>query len=303
MRTNQTRKAYAPLHRLFFYFYSAIRTIIQTQDMRYKTALSLLGLLMLFIWGCQNTEQKNQTTVLKIAVSKGHGSASYERYGKWIKNADTTIIWIDMYHLPIDSAQKIISSCDGLLVTGGEDVNPDMHGRISEITRCGTIDYKRDTLEYMLLDYAFNHKMPVVGVCRGQQIINVFLGGNLYIDLPVDKPSDIHHRCKRSDTCKHMIDIVRGSLLEEISGVKICEVNSSHHQAIDIPANNIKVLAYAPDSVIESIGWLDTAGRSFLIGVQFHPEHLDFSHPIAGNLAKRFVKEIKKYHEERMKNE
>lgn len=303
MRTNRIRKAYAPLHRLFFYFYSANRNIIQTKDMRHKTSFAIISLFVLFIWGCQNVKHNSQKTVLKIAVSKGHGSASYERYGKWINNADSTIIWIDMYHLPMDSARKIISNCDGLLVTGGEDVNPDMHGRLSEISRCGTIDYKRDTLEYMLLDYAFNHRMPVVGVCRGQQIINVFLGGNLYIDLPVDKPSNIHHRCTRSDTCKHLITLVSGSLLEEISGVNSCEVNSSHHQAVDIPANNIKVLAYAPDSVIESIGWIDTTGKSFMLGVQFHPEHLDFGHPVAGNLAKRFVKEIKKYHKERMKNE
>jgi len=270
--------------------------------MKHKITIFWGLLFILLSWSCQNTEQSN-TTILKIAISKGHGSESYERYGAWIKNADTTVVWVDMYHLTLDSAQKLIKTCDGLLVTGGEDVNPEMHGQISELNRCGTIDYRRDTLEYMLLDYAFQHKMPVVGVCRGQQIINVFLGRNLYIDLPTDKPSNIYHRCKRSDTCKHSITIVSGSLLEEIGGVSSCEVNSSHHQAVDIPANNIKVMAYAPDSVFESIGWMDTTGNSFMLGVQFHPEHLDFEHPLAGNIAKRFVKEIKKYHKERKNDE
>lgn len=259
--------------------------------------------LLLMSVGCNPIQKKQGADKIKIAISKGHGSASYERYGKWISKADSNIIWVDIYHMSMDSAQNAIANCDGLIVSGGEDVNPDLHGKLSQIDRCEDIDYKRDTLEFMLLDYAFNHKMPVLGICRGQQIINVFLGGNLFLDLPTEKPSSIHHRCSRSDTCRHLISILKGSLLENIGHTDSSIVNSSHHQAVQFTANNVQAIAWAQDSVIEGITWIDTNNRSFMLGVQFHPEHLDFNHPLSGNIAIRFAQEAANYHINKRNNE
>ena len=274
--------------------------------MRITTVFSLLIIILLSVVSCNNAETGGNTskeTKIRVAITKGVGSDSYLRYGQWIQKADTSIVWIDMYHIPLDSALELIKHCDGLLLSGGEDVNPDLHGQISEIDRCGTIDYKRDTLEYALLDYAVNHNMPVMGICRGQQMINVFLGSNLYIDLPTDKPSQTIHRCPKTYECRHKIYIAKGSLLNTITGVDSAVVNSAHHQAVKIPAVNIIPNAWAPDSVIESISWDDTTGRGFLLGVQFHPEHLDFENPVSGKVAKRFVEEVISYHNKKVSDE
>ncbi len=93
--------------------------------------------------------------------------------------------------------------------------------------------------------------------------------------------------------------MAKGSLLQQITGLDSALVNSSHHQAVEIPALSVVPDAYAPDSVIESISWRDTNGRAFLLGVQFHPEHLDYALPVSGNIARRFVAEAKKHFEER----
>ncbi len=262
----------------------------------------LLLISMLLGLSCSNEQSRVKDKTPRrftIAISKGAGSKSYERYGKWVKAADSSVRLINMYGLTADSAVNLMKNCDGLLLSGGEDINPDLHAKKSELSRCGKIDYYRDTLEFALLGYAVNHKIPVMGICRGQQLINVFLGGNLYIDLPTDKPSKIKHRCASSDSCKHLIYMAKGSLLQQITGLDSALVNSSHHQAVEIPALSVVPDAYAPDSVIESISWRDTNGRAFLLGVQFHPEHLDYALPVSGNIARRFVAEAKKHFEER----
>ncbi|MBN2746017.1 MAG: gamma-glutamyl-gamma-aminobutyrate hydrolase family protein [Bacteroidales bacterium] len=241
----------------------------------------------------------SDTQTIKIAISKTSGSSSYEQYSRWILTADSTVEIIDMYHQNMDSLQKILESVDGIILSGGEDVNPELYFAGERGNHCEKLDTRRDTIEYLMMDYAFRNKMPVLGICRGQQIINVFLGGDLITDIPTFKPSPISHRCQRADTCRHSIKIISDNLLYQIvkGDTTNISVNSSHHQAIKIIAATIQPLAIAPDGIIESIGWVDTNNRSFLLGVQFHPEHLDFQHPLSGKIAKKFINEAKRFKE------
>ncbi len=275
--------------------------IIKSIQNRKRKAINLfLALSIIFLFAeCTNTTESKITDGknLRIAISKTSGSPSYEQYSHWLLMVDSTIEIIDMYHKNLDSIQEILKNVDGILLSGGEDVNPELYFAGERAQYCEKTDPRRDTLEYLMMDYAFGNKMPVLGICRGQQIINVFLGGDLITDIPTFNPSPISHRCQRADTCRHPIKITTNNLLNQIinSDTHNLTVNSSHHQAVGIIATTIQPLAISPEGIIESIGWLDTNNRSFLLGVQFHPEHLDFQHPLSGNIAKRFIKETKRF--------
>lgn len=256
------------------------------------------GLIVsILIYSCQTNQPAiTSDNSLKIAISKGHGNETYEQYGKWIKTSDSSILIYDMSVAHKDSIEYILSKCDGLILTGGEDVNPDFYGENNYLEQCGSIDYQRDSLEFRLMDYAFKHNMPTLGICRGQQIINVFLGGSLIVDIPTWHPSEINHRCGKADSCLHTILIIGNNLLSEISkGDTAIKVNSSHHQAVNICAPTIEAFAMAPDSIIESIGWKSKLKKSFLLGVQFHPEYKNYEKTISGKIAARFIAECTDY--------
>ena len=99
-----------------------------------------------------------------------------------------------MYGMTIDSALFILSTCQGLLLTGGEDVNPAFYGKLNELSKCEAIDNYRDSLELALINQALLVRMPVFGICRGEQILNVALGGTLLTDIPTDAGTKVAHR-------------------------------------------------------------------------------------------------------------
>jgi len=234
-----------------------------------------------------------------IAISKGEPAEYYGAYGKWVEAADSTVIWIDMYHMSLDSALMLFESCDGLLVTGGPDVYPGRYGKAYDTIRCGPIDYKRDTLELELIERALEKKMPVFGVCRGLQILNVALGGSLIVDIPSDFDTSVIHRAGSANSCLHPMLVSEKFSLKQVSGIETGNVNSSHHQAIDRLADGLVVSAFAPDGLPESIEWEDPSGKSYLMAVQWHPERLDFNNELSGKLALHFLDHIKQYHTNR----
>ena len=237
---------------------------------------------------------QGQTETIKIAISKTNDS-----YSSWIERNGENTEWINLYSLSIDSALKMINTCDGLLVTGGEDVYPDYYGNISDTSRCGAIDHYRDSLEFALIDFALNTKMPIFGVCRGHQILNVALGGTLIIDIPVDFDTSVIHRQNNWKNCYHEVDIVPNSNLYSVSSVTSEIVNSNHHQGIDITGQGLMISSYSKDSLPESIEWVDSKDKGFLMAVQWHPERMEIDHPLSRNLAVEFLNESAKYHKNR----
>jgi putative glutamine amidotransferase len=258
---------------------------------RINTFFSISALFLLLA-GCQT---QVETLPVKIALSKGSPEASYASYYSWIQHFDSTAICQDMYAMPLDSAMELFKSCTGLLLTGGTDVNPALYGKAYDTVRCWTIDHHLDSLEIMLINSAVAWGMPILGICRGHQMLNVALGGSLIVDIPEDFGTTISHRCQDFTTCLHSVEIDTGSLLYGISGTDIGQVNSAHHQAADQMAPELEAVAFAPDGLIESEQWKNPSGKNFLIGVQWHPERLEPENPLSGPIAVKFLVECRRY--------
>ena len=251
----------------------------------------LLAFLFLFP-ACTETKKK---APLKIAVSYLYGPKNKNSYVKWLKRTEPEIECIDMYHISPDSVMPEFNECSGLLLTGGNDVFPGRYGKEYDTVRCGKINYRRDTLEFELIKIALRKKLPILGVCRGEQILNVALGGSLIVDIPSDFDTTIKHRCKNPKKCFHIINIFEDNILYEISGAKKGYVNSNHHQAVDLLADDLKVLAKSEDGLIEAVGWENPEGKQFLLAVQWHPERMDTANIFSMPLAKKFIEASEEY--------
>jgi len=166
--------------------------------------------------------------------------------------------------------EQTLSKLDGLIMSGGEDINPVFYGE-DAMEQCQKPNGKRDAFELLLLKKAMDRNIPVLGICRGMQLINVAMGGKLYQDIPTQHPSEIKHAVFDSKTePAHEIGIEEGSLLQRLIGQQILGVNSRHHQGIKQLAPELKITAWSlPDSVPEAI---EAYPIRPIMGVQFHPE-------------------------------
>lgn len=191
--------------------------------------------------------------------------------------------------LSVENLTVLANLCQGFIFTGGPDPHPflwreDIH------KGCGPISVKRDQMELSLLSIAMEQKKPILGICRGAQLINIGLGGDIYQDIDSQYHAVFpiaHHQPLPPTSTSHHIDVREGSLLEEISGTNgRIQVNSNHHQAIRKLAPNMVVGGIAPDGLIEEIERKD---YPFLIGVQWHPEYLCETDNTSRNLFRRFV--------------
>ncbi len=169
----------------------------------------------------------------------------------------------------VDIIRQMVSSVQGVLLTGGHDVNPALYGE-EPIPECGKSNPERDFMERIILDLALQNDIPVLGICRGIQFLNVFLGGTLYQDLPTQHPSKIeHHQMPPYSKPIHRVKIKSDCGLSELLDVKSFKVNSYHHQAIKDLADDLKVMAVSEDKIIEAV---EMPGKKFVWAVQWHPE-------------------------------
>jgi putative glutamine amidotransferase len=231
---------------------------------------------------------------MKIAVSK-----ATKNYINWLKKGDSTLAPVDMYPMNIDSALKILDYCSGLLITGGEDVQPEYYGKAGEKYLCTEMDPRRDTLEIALIKKAIELKMPILGICRGEQILNVALGGTLIVDIPahfeqLPRIYHIAHQCEDYLKCRHSVHVFPGTFLHSIVGSDTGFVNTNHHQAADRLAPGLICNARSADGLTEGIEWESSQYKPFLIGVQWHPERMDTSNALSGKLLKEFIARSKK---------
>lgn len=183
-----------------------------------------------------------------------------------------------------------IRECDGLLLPGGQDVEPALYGE-ARSEQCSPTCPARDTMEGILLDAAIRLDKPVLGICRGLQFLNTHTGGTLYQDLASEHPTGISHRMTPPyDRVAHQVTIERESPLYEIIGSKEYGVNSCHHQAIRDLSPILAPAATSEDGLIEAT-WMP--GKHFMLGVQWHPEFSYSSDPAAMRLFEAFVKAAK----------
>jgi putative glutamine amidotransferase len=228
---------------------------------------------------------------VRIAVSK-----TSDNYETWLHGADPYAVIVNMYGMTIDSALFVLSTCQGLLLTGGGDVNPAYYSKSNELSKCEAIDNYRDSLELVLINQALLARMPVFGICRGEQILNVALGGSLLTDIPTDAGTKVTHDLPAdSKDPMHSIKIDPQSDLYQLAGIENGIVNSSHHQSVDRIAEGMKISALSEDGVVEAIEREFPIGKSFIMGVQWHPERLDKNPDLSRPLADNFLEQINKY--------
>lgn len=211
----------------------------------------------------------NSTRLLKPETPYSHSvmdSISNDYVESIIKAGGIPII------LPIlsdeESIRQQIKLLDGVLLTGGIDINPLLYNE-EPSPKLGFIYPDKDNFDILIVKIALELKKPILAICRGHQILNVALGGTLYQDLSyIDGCYIKHHQQSKDGAASHTLNITANSILYKILGDSIIS-NSFHHQAIKDLAPGFKVTAYSKDNVIEAIEKCD---EEFVVGVQFHPE-------------------------------
>ncbi|MFL5575254.1 MAG: gamma-glutamyl-gamma-aminobutyrate hydrolase family protein [Gemmatimonadaceae bacterium] len=170
-------------------------------------------------------------------------------------------------------AARVLAAVDGLVLSGGEDVDPTRYGAPRH-PACGEPHAGRDATELALVEAARARRVPTLAICRGVQLLNVALGGTLVQDLPTERPSRIRHEAGGERGARtHDVAVNDGSLLAAAVGATCLTVNSFHHQALDRIAPPLRVTARASDGVIEGVE-SDDPERWWTLGVQWHPEEL-----------------------------
>src|SRR5574337_1900529 len=202
--------------------------------------------------------------------------AILEGYPKAVLDAGGLPLVLPTPHGEPALAEAYLHSIDGLLLTGGADIHPSFYGQIV-LERCGEIDEERDRFEVELIQAARSRDLPLLGICRGLQVLNVAMGGSLYQDLSYRQETDPAHQSPREQRGEsvHQVTIVEGSRLAGILGVRELDVTSTHHQIIRDLAPDLTMNAIASDGVIEGI----EDPERFLLAVHWHPERMVTRHP------------------------
>ena len=161
-----------------------------------------------------------------------------------------------------------LHALDGLIVGGGDDISPTIYN--GELDPAVRVDPERDRQELTALEHAAGRRLPVLGICRGSQMINVFRGGTLHEDIYA-----VYEQAPRLRTVlpRKTVDVTPGSRLDEILACRRCRINALHHQSVDRLGRDLRVVARDEHGMVQGI---EGTGEGFLIGVQWHPEFLVF---------------------------
>ncbi len=233
------------------------------------------------------------------SVDTEYNHSSLPPYIAALQSAGATAILVPLHERP-DRVAKLLASAQGVLLPGSRfDVDPQHYGEVP-IPACGPADAARSAVDELLLQDAFNLHKPILGICHGTQTINVWRNGTLIQDLPTVLRTPVDHSPGRAITDAHPIAITSNSRLANIAGSAPTNagaqhgsldaqlVNSSHHQAIRTPGDNLRVVAVSPgDGVIEAVE-LD-AQDHFVVAVQWHPERTYTSSALSRALFAAFI--------------
>ncbi len=206
-------------------------------------------------------------------------TVAQSKYMESLARAGAGMCWVELSD-PEQAVQDALT-CDGLLLPGGGDMDPKFYGQ-ERIPACGEPNLLRDAAEPLLLRAFLAADKPVLGICRGIQVMNAVLGGDLYQDI---KPFE--HLPHNGHWAKvHTVTVRRGTLLSRILGQDTVLVNSQHHQAVDRVAPGFTLAALSEDGIVEAI---EKPDARFCLGVQWHPEWLSDADPAMQGLFDAFV--------------
>ncbi len=234
---------------------------------------------------------KKERGVVNIAITDNHRPKLYfDNYINWIHRVNPNVELVKLsYHL---KNEHLIHKADGLILTGGGDVHPKFYGNPNAIDQTEEVNELRDEFELNVIEDALGREIPILGICRGMQIINVALGGTLIPDLLSLGFND--HAQRNSQENRHAVTVVPHTMLDVVTGKSEQTVNSVHHQAIDQLGRGLMVSAVSPDGVIEAAEWALKDRMPFLLLVQWHPERMkDFDNPYVRNIAEYFLHEVR----------
>ena len=218
-----------------------------------------------------------------------HSVVMNQRYYHAVASAGGAPVLVPLLD-DLETLRAIYERTDGILIPGGVDVDPATFGEKPH-ERLGRIDPARDRVEIQLVKWAVEDDKPLLGLCRGLQVINVALGGTLYQDLETEYPNPIKHDYFPTygysrDHLAHDVAVEAGSRMRHALVDAAVPVNSMHHQGIKALATGLSASAVAPDGLIEAA---ESTSESYIVGVQWHPEVFELSDPSSGVLFTDFV--------------
>ena len=217
-----------------------------------------------------------------------------------IENAGGVPILIPMLH-DLSLLETLLQRLDGVLFSGGVDIDACQYNEAAH-PQLGEVDSRLDALELFLVRWALQARVPILGVCRGMQLLNVALGGSLYQDLGAQYSKAVEH-CRRElprNTLIHSIHITEGSQMEQVLGTNEIWSNSLHHQAVKEPGQGVRISGISEDGVAEL---LEVPAYPFVMGMQGHPEELYTSEAHCAKLFSAFVEACGEYADGREKVE
>ena len=216
--------------------------------------------VLLFVAAC--SASKAPLVGISSARSSSGATLLGSAYTEAIQKAGGVPLVIPVVHSR-EEADAVLARVSGIVFSGGEDVNPAWYGE-EILNESVHIDPVRDRSDSLLARAAIESGKPILGICRGEQLMNIMLGGSLYQDIPTQIPETVGH----GGGAFHKIGVEKGSVLWRLFGEDSLKVNSYHHQAVKDRAPGVKVTAYSPEGVVEAYE------TPQVLAVQFHPEKM-----------------------------
>ena len=228
---------------------------------------------------------------MRIGITDTLKEDKYGQYVRWIRSVDASVDIQKLSH-GLDNAREI-EKLDGLLLSGGGDVHPRYYGKENQLGKTNGVNEQRDEFEFSVIERALDADRPILGVCRGMQVMNVYLGGSLTVNLASEVYND-HTSPADNRGTKHKISVVPHSMLHALTGATEMEVNTFHHQAVEKLGNGLMCSAISADNVVEAGEWVMKDNMPFLMLVQWHPERLKETF-FSQKLARLFLREVHQY--------
>ncbi len=227
---------------------------------------------------------------MKIGLSYDQGKAEYRLYvGALLAAADAAgfedvePVWLAGAAQPLD--RDALDTIDGLVLTGGADVDPERYGAVDPKGLAEPFP-GRDEAEWKILDAAMSRRLPILAICRGMQLLNVYHGGSLVLDLAAPE-----HALANSE--RHSVTVESGSALHRLAGIHAGDTSSSHHQAIAELGHGLIAVAHHDDGTIEAIEWTAPMRKPWLVAVQWHPELMALDEPLSGPILRGFLEAVR----------
>ena len=215
---------------------------------------------------------------------------NFDLYLRWLEHFNAKFAVIDFRE---NDALDKFSSVSGLILSGGIDIYPELYNDWESKEDTGKYNSNRDGFEYKLIEYALKYEIPILGICRGCQLLNVYFNGSLIYDIPTIRK--VNHNKIDKDTMRlHNINIVKDTILYNCVNKETGIVNSSHHQSVDRLGEGLMISSRADDGIIESIEYADKSNKSFLMGIQWHPERFtNYNDEFSKNIYHAFEDSLK----------